>query len=331
MYKLKKSILGLTEAEAIQAAARWWYDGKYIVLMYHGVCDNTACQGDWLQLPVAVFEEQMEYLANHCDVVSLMDAINDTPTRRNHRGPKVVITFDDGYYNNYEYAYPILKRLNLPATIFLVTDFINTDRLFWYDRLQTAVAPHVSPGKVGDLIASFKRHHPRDVDYLVDKYLDDMEFVVPADAYRNYSILDLPSIREMAGTHLISYGSHTASHELLTNLDTFEEITTTLRRSKFTLEGVPNAIPVICYPNGWYNSQVIEAAEMLGYKAGIRAERNDTGIWEPPEHGSATPQIPRWGIGQDTTLNRFASIVSGSIQALTSLSGKRRNTPISGA
>ena len=75
-----------------------------IVLMYHRINDQLPA-GEWV-VPVAKFQEQMEWLAAS--------------------GAKAVITFDDGYRDNYENAYPVLKKLKLPAMIFLTTGYIGT-------------------------------------------------------------------------------------------------------------------------------------------------------------------------------------------------------------
>ncbi len=327
--------MSVVESAPFQWASRQWYNGKYLVLMYHGVCHTAEAHGDWLQLPERQFYEQMEYLAANCDVVSLWDAINGKDLPRYHRGPQVVITFDDGYYNNYEFAYPILKRLGLPATIFLVTSFINTSRLFWYDRLFSAVNGKLAPNDIATLIDSFKKdHRPSDLDFAVDMFLDEHDFVVPAEAYRTYTNLSTTNIAEMARSGVFQFGSHTHNHELLTNLAT-NEIVETLEGSLDILKGsVPEYIPVICYPNGWYDQRVLDAARRAGYVAGVRAERNGGGVWKntptkyrPPQ----IPQIPRWAVGRDMDPKRFKSVVSGSLQALNSLTFKKRNTAISGA
>ncbi len=98
-----------------------------IVLMYHRV--NDTLQPNDLVVPVARFREQMEYLAKNFDVISI-DKIFGCLTSQVSRSKKkqILITFDDGYGDNYLNAYPILKELGLPATIFLVTGMTGTDK-----------------------------------------------------------------------------------------------------------------------------------------------------------------------------------------------------------
>jgi peptidoglycan/xylan/chitin deacetylase (PgdA/CDA1 family) len=99
-----------------------------VVLMYHRV--NDALQANELVVPVAKFREQMEYLASRCEVISIEKLLDDRRWAIDDRQKKqkVAITFDDGYRDNYTNAYPILKELGLPATIFLITGMIGTDK-----------------------------------------------------------------------------------------------------------------------------------------------------------------------------------------------------------
>jgi len=73
------------------------------------------------------FLQQMEYLASYFTVISLPEFYEMRNTRGVLSGKLAVVTFDDGYEDNYEYAFPILKTLGIPATIFLTTGFINDE------------------------------------------------------------------------------------------------------------------------------------------------------------------------------------------------------------
>jgi peptidoglycan/xylan/chitin deacetylase (PgdA/CDA1 family) len=105
-----------------------------VVLMYHRV--NDALPANELVVSVAKFREQMEYLKRNCEVVGIEKLLDDRrwkmedgrKEKAKSKKLKVVITFDDGYRDNYINAYPILKELGLPATIFLITGMIGTDQ-----------------------------------------------------------------------------------------------------------------------------------------------------------------------------------------------------------
>ncbi|MFB3918718.1 MAG: polysaccharide deacetylase family protein [Candidatus Velamenicoccus archaeovorus] len=103
----------------------------FLVLLYHRVTDQLPPHE--LAVPVAAFRRQMEYLAKNCDVLSMDDLLQVLAGRAissaaGSRRPKVVITFDDGYRDNYTNVYPVLKEFGLPATIFLITGMIGTDK-----------------------------------------------------------------------------------------------------------------------------------------------------------------------------------------------------------
>lgn len=98
-----------------------------IILMYHRI--NDALPPSDLVVATAKFRQQMEYLAAHCEVVGLESLLTDERRKKKEEGrKKVVITFDDGYRDNYLNGYPVLKELGLPATIFLTTGMIGTDK-----------------------------------------------------------------------------------------------------------------------------------------------------------------------------------------------------------
>ena len=91
--------------------------------MYHRV--NDALEPSDLVVPTAKFREQMIFLKQHCGVV---DVSRSNLVNQDSTSVKVAITFDDGYRDNYLNAYPVLKELRLPATIFLTTGMIGTDK-----------------------------------------------------------------------------------------------------------------------------------------------------------------------------------------------------------
>src|SRR5262249_47604424 len=108
------------------------------ILMYHAVVRTPLPVYEQCFMEEKDFRRQMEYLQANFDVLRLSEVVRRD--RRKVRRPIAVITFDDGFENNYEIAFPILKELSLPTTIFLTTGLINSDETLWFCRLNRAVA-----------------------------------------------------------------------------------------------------------------------------------------------------------------------------------------------
>ncbi len=104
-----------------------WYDWP-LILAYHSI---SAHRRDNLAVRVADFEHQLAWLHRQgYRSITLAEYMNQAI----ERGERVVIiTFDDGYADNYTLAFPILKRYGFVATIFLVSDFVDTDHVFSWD------------------------------------------------------------------------------------------------------------------------------------------------------------------------------------------------------
>ena len=96
-----------------------------IVLIYHRVGGASPIQGD---LPLALFEKQMEVLAASGRVVSLDTALDLLRREPSARADPVVVTFDDGTADFGELAVPVLQRLGVPATLYLATGFVESGR-----------------------------------------------------------------------------------------------------------------------------------------------------------------------------------------------------------
>ncbi len=108
---------------------------KYVVpvLMYHSVTPQGDPERNPLMVTPRTFEKQMRFLKQYRYNVMSLEATADL-LKEGKRLPArlVAITFDDGYKDNYTYAFPILKKYGLPATIFIITQEIGRpDRLSW--------------------------------------------------------------------------------------------------------------------------------------------------------------------------------------------------------
>jgi peptidoglycan/xylan/chitin deacetylase (PgdA/CDA1 family) len=101
-----------------------------VVVAFHRVNDRTA--GDALSVGTAAFEAFCRFFRRHFDVLPLGELVGRLKARRPLAGC-LAITFDDGYLDNYECAAPVLSGLGLPATFFVVSQFVGTDAVAWWD------------------------------------------------------------------------------------------------------------------------------------------------------------------------------------------------------
>ena len=98
------------------------------ILMYH----RFSKFPEPFKTPQVFFEKQLKYLQQRYNFISFNDYLQ-TFHRENVSLPKnpMLLTIDDGFRDNYEYAYPLLQKYDVPATIFLTTDFVSRRAWLW--------------------------------------------------------------------------------------------------------------------------------------------------------------------------------------------------------
>ena len=103
-----------------------------VIVAFHRVNKNAAHR-DGLTCSVEMFERYCRFFSRNFHVVPLRSLVEKMergmPVNR-----QLAITFDDGYRDNLEYAAPVLEAIGLPATFFVVTQFLGTDNVPWWDR-----------------------------------------------------------------------------------------------------------------------------------------------------------------------------------------------------
>jgi peptidoglycan/xylan/chitin deacetylase (PgdA/CDA1 family) len=95
---------------------------RKVVFCYHSVHPNRP----YVSTKPEAFDRQIQWLKEHCRLVSLTDLVDGTGTTRGGQ-PLAAITFDDGHQDNHSYALPILKKHGAPATFFITAGFVNRD------------------------------------------------------------------------------------------------------------------------------------------------------------------------------------------------------------
>jgi peptidoglycan/xylan/chitin deacetylase (PgdA/CDA1 family) len=237
--------------------------------MYHTISHQPYSFPDWCVVEDASFKRQMKYLLKYFDLLSLHDALDRCLTGKLHR-PTAVITFDDGYQSNFDVAFPILKELNIPATIFLTTGFLDTEDTLWMGRVNTALAncektafhwrgrqfiletPEDRGRASRSIQYLIKQMSPRTLEKelkcLVEYLGHDSASPIGLDS--PFRMLDSRSIHEMLKSDLILFGAHTHSHQILKHLSE-EDQNTQIVKSLESIEDLTGGpCKIFAYPNG---------------------------------------------------------------------------------
>ncbi len=262
---------------------------SFAILCYHRV--GTEGIPYYCTLEPSVFEMQMRYLREHFRVVSL-GSLCEEIRNPSGSGQAVAVTFDDGYSDLYTHALPILRKYQIPATVYLIADCVRTGEVAWYDRiflaLQIAPGPTLSlpflPGefKLGSpeqriaaatRIVSILRRMPAPVKNKVCSALE-AQFALPAEKLAG-KMLSWAQIREMRASG-IDFGAHTLSHPVLSQLSD-HEVTRELADSKrFLEEGLGEPVLDLAYPFGRpedYGARTPAIAAQCGYRSAVTTTR----------------------------------------------------------
>ncbi len=119
-----------------------------IILGYHRVIENPVKRPD---ITVKAFEEQMQFIKDNYSIITLEHLVKCVVEKKAFEANSVVVTLDDGDRSTYEKAFPILKKLGIPATLFLYTDFPGKGGVSWAEVIEMS--------KNGISIGSHTVHH----------------------------------------------------------------------------------------------------------------------------------------------------------------------------
>src|SRR5580765_4576685 len=132
----KKALLGLARMTGAFAVFRAINRRRILVLTYHRFTDSPRPG----RTSAADLASQLDYLASHYTVLPLSDIERSLRERRRLPPATAAVTIDDGYSDFHDVAWPILRRRKIPATVFVVTDFVDRRRWIWTDKVPFVMA-----------------------------------------------------------------------------------------------------------------------------------------------------------------------------------------------
>ena len=276
------------------ALGRWWIQRqgpRLMILNYH-----TATPGDlrhhWL------------YLRQHYRLLHLEDALEELFSPSSHkvqdRRTSLVITFDDGYYDNYTHCFALACELHIPLTIFLVPDHITTGDRFWWlepDYLVAHAKVHkvtiegqkyylnTSEGRealtraIDARVRFASSVHEREAYLREVRQLLLVPYAVTLDEKEKLP-MSWGEIEAMKGCEWISFGSHTMHHPILTHLTDPDEMEYEVCESRRELEKhLESPVRSFAYPVGKFEEPTVRSVQKAGYTWAVTTRKG----WNTPQ------------------------------------------------
>jgi peptidoglycan/xylan/chitin deacetylase (PgdA/CDA1 family) len=271
--------------------------GKRVTIVtYHRVTDKNITEIDaslpYLFTSADTFKKHLRFYKKWYRVITFSDLIKSTG---NQKLPwnSLIITFDDGYEDNYSKAYPLLRERNLSATFFIAVDKIQkkNGKSYWWDRLYCYLAQARNWDDAERLLQElnseifalykefrkdpstlFSRLNEWDstkIDELLDVIQDRLQINDTILEQEN-SIMNWEQVNSMSKDVLC--GSHSCSHSNLLQIDLAQKIYE-LKESKKIIEmNTKQKVEVFSYPCGKFENSLKDVVKDAGYELAVTTE-----------------------------------------------------------
>ena len=254
------------------------------ILGLHRVLDPEAERRtnsqESIMLRETTFAKMLEFLSRRFCIVSLESFLTDGDTAVDSSKTCCILTFDDGWVDNYRTAYPWLKKYEAPATIFLATGWIGTGEGSWVEELRSLWKDSARRGEVRSALrwASREQDQEEEIEETIEhlkhmpaeQRLRVMSALLKAHGNGNRSqeidrMMTWHEVEEM-NRDGIEFGSHTVTHSLL-SFENDEMVDRELQESREVLEEkLHKKVRAFDYPNGDYDDQVKKKVKEAGYE-----------------------------------------------------------------
>jgi peptidoglycan/xylan/chitin deacetylase (PgdA/CDA1 family) len=256
------------------------------ILIYHRVCPK---KDEWSLEPLSPesFETQMKYLVQNYEILSLDKLVQITKSGKLLPEKAVVVTLDDGYKDNYLYAYPVFRKYNIPATIFLTTGYIGGSELFWWDKVAYIIENSTSIKKLDlkdlgsySLQSEPDRTHVKTIicekltklpdnkkNSVIKNLLNTCQVEIPRDLGKKL-VLSWEEVKEMDNAG-VTFGAHSVNHPILINMPLEQSKNEIVQSKRDIEEKLGKEVTAFSYPNGNFNAEIVELVRKSGFTCAV--------------------------------------------------------------
>lgn len=292
-------------------------------IYFHGVTPKDFTKVSGRHMPLEQFEKLLKYICNNFQVIDMSSAFSmKKPSKANEQ--YISISFDDGYLNNYKYLPSILKKYNVPITIFVCgVAFEKENYVMWTDQI--ALMRHFHKGdyieldnerfykkgayelineKGVSLYHFIKKMGPGNRELYLDKLNKKYHTIEQTKDFDEdyWKLMNAKQIQELLNTGLFHFASHGMYHYNLANIKPMEAFKDMKDSSILLQEITGKRIDSISFPDGSYNQEVIEQAQETGFDQ----------LWVSSYNNNSDANHPalRARFGLSSTTNHFSNIIS---------------------
>ena len=329
---LKQTLVKLLVHLRLDYAAQHYLGGAGSILMFHRVTkhhvNGSRLHLDSLEITADYFERIIKYIKKKYDVLAIGDIADFIRKKRKKRF--VCITFDDGYRDNYDVAYPILKQYQVPAAIYICTSFPDKSAVLWPYALEALLLQNdrISIEHQGG-VKSFKAQtleQKRNVYDQVWNIMSVMSYAEINDIFNQYGLnikkmvttmaMDWEQIKVLSDDPLITIGAHTVTHPIMSGLS-HNEVEREIVESRSIIEShIGKHVEHFSYPfgaEGMVGEREFHLVEQFGFKTGVTTRRGN--VFN--EHMNHLYSLPRIEVGKtQKDMSFFISQISGLRLAL---------------
>ncbi len=317
---LKRLAIDLLMRTDAFAVFRFLNRKKVPILMYHRFSED----GRDGSISAAALRQQLSYLKKNYNILRLEEVAEMMRSGKPVPPRSAVVTIDDGYRDAYEIALPIFAEMEIPATLFVVTDFVDGKSWIWTDvarflmlnaedgdlaveingkTINASLNGRSSRiGTAGKINRELKKLSPMERDSVLSDIAAGLGIEIPTIPPHEFGPIDWDQAAEMDKSW-ISIGSHTVSHPILTHVDA-AQLADELAASRSVLSSkLGRSVDSFCYPNGDASTREFAAASSTGYSVAVTTELR---LSEPTDSNVALPRIDA-----EPEMHRFVQAVTG--------------------
>lgn len=262
-------------------------DNGILILAYHRINDF---KNDVLDMAVTPrnFEAQIKHFLRHYHILSLDEAVRTLKEKDKIPRNAVVLTFDDGYKDNFDVLFPIVKKYNAPITVFVSVGYVELSKPFWWDQIIHSVyqTSKIDLNLNSFRLGNYKLKTKAEKRNAIYKIVNKLKEFVPSrreniikhlqlrlQTNSNYpegcNVMNWNEIDKMKHSG-VTIASHGMSHTILSRLSNSEAEFEICESKKILEKQLHTNVKFFSYPNGRpedLNNKIIELIERVGYSA----------------------------------------------------------------